>query len=323
MDLWELSDLSTPWCLHVVATLRIADLIAAGHSPITELAAKAGADGEALERVLRHLVHKGVFIEPSPGRFGLNDLARGLLDGGMRLGLDLDSFGGRMAHSWSTLLRVVRTGKPAYRELFGREFWDDLETNPKIAADFDRLIGPEGHGIPDANVLLHPDDWKTVRTVVDLGGGTGALLAEILRAHPQVHGILVDVPRVVASSAEIFETAGVADRASTSGQSFFDALPAGADLYLLKNVLADWPDAEATALLRRCAEAARPNGKVIVLSGVDSGPVADPDLLMLVLVGGKSRTLAEFREMAARAGLAIQAADRLPSGRFIVECVSL
>lgn len=321
MDLWELSDLSTPWCLHVVATLRIADLIAAGHSQIADLAAKAGADREALERVLRHLVHKGVFVEPSPGRFELNDLARGLLDGGMRLGLDLDSFGGRMAHSWSALLTVVRTGKPAYRELFGREFWDDLEANPKIAADFDRLIGPEGHGTPDANVLLHPEDWKTVRTVVDVGGGTGALLAEILRVHPEVRGILVDVPRAVASSAEIFAAAGVADRASTSGQSFFDPLPAGADIYLLKNILADWPDAEATALLRRCAEAARSNGKVIVLSGVGAGPVADPDLLMLVLLGGKCRTLAEFQEMAAQAGLAIHAADRLPSGRFIVECV--
>jgi len=321
MDLWELSDLSTPWCLHVVATLRIADLIAAGHSQITEIATKAGADREALERVLRHLAHKGVFVEPSPGCFELNDLARGLLDGGMRLGLDLESFGGRMAHSWSTLLTVVRTGKPAYRELFGRELWEDLEANPKIAADFDRLIGPEGHGTPDANVLLHPDDWKTVRTVVDVGGGTGALLAEILRAHSEVRGILVDVPRAVANSAEIFAAAGVADRAATSGQSFFDPLPAGADLYLLKNVLADWPDAEATALLRRCAEGARPNGKVIVLSGVGPGPVADPELLMLVLLGGKSRTLAEFQEMAARAALAIHGADRLPSGRFIVECV--
>jgi hypothetical protein len=158
---------------------------------------------------------------------------------------------------------------------------------------------------------------------VDVGGGTGALLAEILRAHPQLHGILVDVPRAVASSAEIFAAAGVADRATTSGQSFFDPLPAGADIYLLKNVLADWPDAEATELLRRCAEAARPNGKVVVLSGAGPGPVADPDLLMLVLLGGKSRTLAEFREMAARAGLAIHAADRLPSGRFSVECIPL
>jgi hypothetical protein len=106
------------------------------------------------------------------------------------------------------------------------------------------------------------------------------------------------------------------------GQSFFDPLPAGADLYLLKNVLADWPDPEATALLRRCAEAASPAGRVVVLGGVsaDEGSSPSPELLMMVLVGGKGRTLAEFRALACAAGLEVQAAGRLPSGRIVVEC---
>src|ERR1700694_5706826 len=98
MDLWALSDLCTPWCVHVVATLRIADHIAAGHTEIDPLAAAAGADPDSLQRVLRHLVKKGVFQEAAPGRFELNDAARQLLNGGLRMGLDLDSFGGRMAH---------------------------------------------------------------------------------------------------------------------------------------------------------------------------------------------------------------------------------
>jgi len=114
----------------------------------------------------------------------------------------------------------------------------------------------------------------------------------------------------------------VAGRVTTVGQSFFDPLPAGADLYLLKNVLADWPDREATAILSRCAEAARPAGRVILLGGVspddDSGP--SPELLMMVLVGGKSRSLAEFRQLARTAGLEIHAVGRQPSGRFVVEC---
>jgi hypothetical protein len=182
-------------------------------------------------------------------------------------------------------------------------------------------MGPAGHGAPDPEVLVE-GDWEGVRTVVDVGGGTGAQLAEILRARPSLRGILVDLPRTVARSGAIFEQAGVAERVTTLGQSFFDPLPAGADLYLLKNLLADWPDREAEAILHRCAEAARPRGRVVVLGGVSPddpyGP--SPDLLMLVLVGGKNRTLGEFRQLAERAELTVQAAGPLPSGRFAVEC---
>jgi SAM-dependent methyltransferase len=320
-NLWELSDLSTPWCVHVVATLRVADHLAAGKTRIDELAAASGAHAGSLHRVLRHLVSKGVFEEPSPGQFALNEVARGLQDSPLRLGLDLDSFGGRMAHAWSTLLSAVRTGAPAYHEAFGRPFWEDLQAHPEIGASFDALMGPGGHGTPDPDVLI-TGDWASVRTVVDVGGGTGSLLAEILRARPGVRGTLVDLPPTVARSAEVFSAAGVVDRVTTSAQSFFDPLPPGADLYLLKSVLADWPDREAGVILRRCADAARPAGRVLVLSGVspDEPGAPSPALLMMVLVGGTERSLSEFRELARAAGLDVHAARRQASGRFVVEC---
>jgi|ERR1035437_6950050 SAM-dependent methyltransferase len=319
MDLWTLSDLSTPWCVHVVATLRIADHIAAGHAEIGALAAAAGADRDSLHRVLRHLVSKGLFAEPAPGRFALNDVAQGLLGEANLLGLDLDAFGGRMAYSWGTLLSAVRSGKPAYHEAFGCGFWEDLDAHPEIAASFDALMGP-GHGVPDWRVLVDPADWESVRTVVDVGGGTGELLAEILRARPEVRGTLVDLPRTVARAGEVFEAAGVADRVTTVGQSFFDPPPGGGDVYVLKNVLGDWPDGEATAILRRCAEAARPFGRVVVFTGAGPGEEASPELLMMVLVGGRGRTLEEFRAMAGEAGLEVTAVGRQASGRVIVEC---
>src|ERR1035441_8084342 len=109
MDIWALSDLCTPWCVHVVATLGIADRISAGNTEIGPLAAAAGADRDSLHRVLRDLVSQGLFEEPAPGRFALNEAARGLLEEGLRLGLDLDSFGGRMAHVCGTLLSAVRS----------------------------------------------------------------------------------------------------------------------------------------------------------------------------------------------------------------------
>jgi hypothetical protein len=319
MNLWELTDLSTPWCVHVVATLRIADHIAAGSTQIDSLATAAGADRDSLHRVMRHLVGKGVFEEPSRGNFVLNEVAGGLLGESGRLGFDLEGIGGRMAYAWGTLLSAVRSGRPAYHEAFGRGFWEDLDAHPDVAASFDALMGPLGHGAPDPNILVNPEDWESVRTVVDVGGGTGSLLAEVLRARPKVQGTLVDLPRVVARSGEIFEAAGVADRVTIAAQSFFDPLPGGGGVYLLKSVLHDWPDREATAILRRCAEAARPSGRVVVFTGVGPGEEVSPELLMMVLVGGRGRTLDELREMAREAGLEQSAAGRQPSGRFIVE----
>jgi hypothetical protein len=322
-DIEAMSDLCTPWCIHVVATLRIADHLAAGISDIERLAVAAGCDAEVLHSVLSYLVGKGVFEEPEPGRFALNEAAQGLLDPGLLLGLDLDGIGGRMAHAWGTLLPYVRTGRPAYDRVFGRPFFEDLDAHPEIGASFDALIGTAGHGTPDPEFAL-TGGWEAVRTVVDVGGGTGTMLAELLRARPQLSGTLVDLPRTVARSAETFAAAGVADRVTTVGQSFFDPLPAGADLYLLRGILNDWPDPEATAILGRCAEAARRvpagRGRVVVLKSVGPDGAARPLVIEMVLLGGKSRTLTQFRELARRAGLEVVATSRQQSGYFVVEC---
>jgi 2,7-dihydroxy-5-methyl-1-naphthoate 7-O-methyltransferase len=318
-SLGALSDLCTPWCVHVVATLRIAEHIATGRDQIGDLAAAAGCDPYALHRVLTHLVGKGVFEEPTPGRFALNPVARGLLDPSQRLGLDLEGIGGRMAYSWGTLLTYVRTGAPAYRELFGLPFWEDLDAHPDIAASFDALIGPAGHGTPEPEFQIN-GGWGSVRSVVDVGGGTGAMLAEVLRRRPEIHGTLVDLPRTVALSSETFQAAGVSERVTTVGQSFFDPLPAGADLYLLRGILNDWPDREATAILSRCAEAASPTGRVVVLKGIGPDDAPRGLTIEMVLVGGKHRTVAEFGELARGAGLEVVAAGRQPSGYFVVEC---
>jgi hypothetical protein len=318
-NLEVLSDLCTPWCVHVVATLRIAEHIAAGIDEIGDLAAVAGCDSYALHRVLTHLASKGVFDEAPPGRFALNEAARGLLDPSARLGLDLEGIGGRMAYAWGTLLTYVRTGAPAYQERFGRSFWEDLDAHPEIGASFDALMGPAGHGVPSPEFQI-TGGWEPVRTVVDVGGGVGAMLAAILRRWPQIHGTLVDLPRTVTLSSETFQAAGMAGRVTMIGQSFFDPLPAGADLYLLKGILNDWPDREATAILRRCAEAAYPTGRVVVLGGTAPDNAPRPLTIEMVLLGGKQRTVTELRALTHEAGLEVVAAGRQSSGYFVVEC---
>ncbi len=317
VDLGRMLDLATPWCLHVAATLRIPEHISAGRTGIAELAAAAGCDRDALHAVLGHLVSKGVFAEEAPGRFACNHAAEQLSAASF---LDLDGIGGRMAHTWGTLLDYVRTGQPAYQQVFGRPFWEDLAGHPQIAAEFDALMGPAGHGIPDFDIELS-HGWDGVRTVVDVGGGTGAMLASLLRRHPQARGILVDLPGPVARAGEIIDSFGVSSRMTVKGQSFFDPLPAGADLYLLKSVLNDWADEPTVAILRRCAEAAaRPDGTVAILGGVSADETPRSLGIDMLVAGGKTSTLTQFTELARQAGLEVVAARTQSSGRFVVEC---
>ena len=317
VDLEQMLDLATPWCLRVAATLRIPEHISAGHAGIADLAAAAGCDADALHAVLGHLVSQGVFIEESPGRFACNQAAEQLASVPF---LDLAGIGGRMAHTWGTLLDYVRSGVPAYQQVFGRPFWEDLAVHPAIGAEFDALMGPAGHGVPDYDVELS-DGWDTVRTVVDVGGGTGAMLASLLRRHPQARGILVDLPGTVARAGPLLENLGVAGRVTVEGQSFFDPLPSGADLYLLKSVLNDWPDEPTVAILRRCAEAARTSQATIaVLGGVTADETPRSLGIDMLVAGGKTSTLSQFTELARQAGLDVIAARTQSSGRYVVEC---
>lgn len=319
VNLWELSDLCTPWCVHVAATLRIANHIASGIDRINDLAAAAKCDPGVLHAVLGHLVGKGVFEEPEAGRFALNAAARDLLDPMLQLSLDLDSLGGRMANAWSTLLPYTRTGNSAYPQLFGRPFFEDLVAHPRIAADFDTLIGPAGHGTPSPHFEI-TGGWEPVRAVADVGGGTGAMLAEILRAHPHLQGILIDQPDTVGRSAEIFQSAGVSSRVTAVGQSFFDPLSAGADLYLLRGIINDWPDRESEIILRNCATAAaQSNGRVVILKSVHPDGTPKDLRIEMVLLGGKPRSVSEFTPLARQAGLEIVSAGQQPD-YFVVEC---
>ncbi len=282
----HLLDLQTPWCAYVAATLKIPDHLEAGTTQIEALAAATDSDERALHGLLSHLVQQGVFAEPSPGVFAMNEAAEEL----NQPFLDLGGIGGRMAHAWGTLETFVRTGRPGYAERFGRPWWDDLAAHPELGAEFDELMGYAGHGAPDVDF---PIDWDGIETVVDVGGGTGALLTELLRRRPGLHATLVDLPGTVARADGPF---------TKVGQSFFDPLPSGADLYILKSILNDWPDAETDAIL---ANVARARTRAVVIGGV--APDDEPRRLdiEMVLLGGRTDTLSEFRERAARAGLQV------------------
>lgn len=330
-----LSDLVTPYAIRVAATLRLADLIEAGARRPDELARRCGADAAALERVLRHLVAKGVFAQPEAGTFALTDLSRLLLtdqhNGGMTPWLDVEGGLGRSDMALSGLLQAVRTGQPVYEDMFGRTFWEDLEAHPGRGRAFDALMAVQVAQVADDVATAY--DWSGVRHVVDVGGGTGTLLAALLTKYPALVGTLVDLPSSVEAGRRDLVAAGLSDRCGYFRGSFFDPLPPGGDVYVLSRILHDWSDDEATAILRRCAEAAAAvaaagaagaAGRVLVVEsliadGEPSSVTTTMDLRMLANFGGQERSLAGYRGIAAAAGLALRENIVTRSGRSILE----
>lgn len=305
----EIGDLVSPMAVRVAATLRLPDLIASGATTAAALAARTGTDPDTLRRLLRHLVAIDV-LQQRGEHFGLTPLSDAMREGRGQgrgpLPLDLHSAIGRIQLAAVGLLESVRTGDPAYPLVHGRGFWEDLAADPALGAGFDAFMGGG-----DQSAFAAAYDWSGVEHVVDVGGGTGGRLIAVLRAHPSLRGTLVELPGTAERAAARFAEAGLRDRVEIAASSFFDPLPAGADVYVLSGVIHDWPDAQAAAILRRCAEAVAPSGRVLVVDqlvddAADMAGMTAFDLFMLVCCGGRERTLDEFRSLGAAAGLSLR-----------------
>jgi O-methyltransferase len=318
--LWAIADLVTPMAVRVAATLRIADHITQGRHTAAELAEAAGADADALGRVLRHLATVGVLDRDQSGRYQLTALGDGLRDehpAGMRAVLDLEGAIGRADLCLVQLLHTVRTGAPCFPVLFGRSFWDDLHADPKRSASFDQQMGADITA--DAPAIVSAYDWGSLGQVVDVGGGNGALLAAMLREHPALRGTVLDLPGAADAARKALTAARLANRTEVVAGSFFDPLPAGAGGYLLSAVLHDWDDQAARAILRRCAQAAGTHGRVYVVEkiGADGESVrTGMDLRVLAYFGGRERSVAELAALAAASGLSVAAVH--PAGSLSI-----
>ena len=196
------------------------------------------------------------------------------------------------------------TGDPVFERIFGQSFFDYLAAHPADAAVFNAVMT---QGIAwTTPALLAAYDFSGFERLVDVGGGEGALLSAILKATPRLHGVLFDLPQVVARSSEIL-TGDIAVRCQVVGGSFFDSVPEGADAYVMKGVIHDWPDNDAATILRNTRSAMRPDGILLLIEEiVDSAarPVGVMELLMLV-IGGRERTEADFRSLLAATGFSL------------------
>jgi len=310
--------------LHVAAVLGIADLVAAGPRSSDELAAAVGAHPPSLYRLLRALAAFGVFREEDGRRFASTPLSDLLRRDAPRSLHGWVAFVGRPAHweSWASLADSVRTGESAFRLRHGESVWDYRAGRPDESAAFDAAMTAVTHA--DDRSLIAAYDFGRFGTVADVGGSRGAFLASLLAAHPAMRGILFDLPHVVAGAGELLAGAGVADRCSVVPGSFFDDVPTGADAYVLKSIVHDWPDEEAVAILRGCRRAAGEHGVVLVLERElgppnEGGAAKLSDLNMLVGPGGQERSRDEFEALFESAGLRLVRSVHADGGRSVLE----
>jgi SAM-dependent methyltransferase len=300
--------------LHAAAALDIAGLLADGPRDGTVLAAACGADPGALRRLMRCLTALGIFAEPEPGHFALTaisgrlraDAPRSLRPAVLWMASDL------RWRCWGNLLHSLRTGEPASAPIVGPDVFAWYADHPEDAALHTGAMAIFASAVSAA--VIEAYDFTRFARIMDVGGGTGEFLAEVLAATPGLTGVLFDMPHVVAEAPPLLAARGVAGRCDVVGGSFFDAVPGGADVCLLKQVIHDWDDDRAAAVLETCRAALTPDGTLLILERVmperADGQPPDPFLLdmeMLVMTpGGRERTEGEFRTLLSRAGLAVR-----------------
>jgi hypothetical protein len=282
--------------LAVVADLGVADRLAGGPRAVEDVAQEVGADGDTLHRLLRALASDGVFAEEAPGVFRNTEASELLRGGGW------DDFAHLFGGVWyRTVEQLAATAEPVFPGLFGTDFWSWLAAHPDERAAFDRAMAEGTDGRVERLTAVA---WRGDETVVDVGGGNGALLVELLRGQPGLHGIVFDLPETVRDEAAL------GNRCTFAAGSFFDRVPGG-DVYVLSGILHDWDDESATAILRTIRTAAAPGARLLVIervvqAGNDPHGAKWLDLLLLALFGGRERDEAQWRSLLDGAGFAVE-----------------
>jgi hypothetical protein len=310
--------------LHVAATLGIADLLKNGPRCSDELAAITTTQPDTLYRLLRALAAIDVLHEQAHRCFALTEMGECLCeDAPEPVAAWAVNIG--QPYVWAAtgaLLHSVRSGESGFLSVHGTDPWDYRTNHPHESAVFDRAMTELSRRASAGVVAAY--SFNEFGRIVDVGGGNGALLAAILTANPHVHGVLFDQPHVIAGSAPVLQAAGVVNRCECIGGSFFEAIPAGCEVYVLKSVLHDWDDEKAVSILRTCRAAIPGNGRLLVVERVVGPPNEQPaaklaDLNMLVMLCARERTQREFTELFDAAEFAIARVVPAALGYCIIE----
>lgn len=315
--------------LGTAARMDLASVIGDEGASVEQLADAYGIAAKQMVRLLRALAALGVLVEHSAGRFVLTEAGLLLRDdhpGSVRsfVRMFTDPV---MLGAWPRLESAVRTGRTAFDEVFGRPFFDHLATEPELSALFNASMSQGTRAITAALPELY--DFDRYSVVTDVGGGDGTLLVGLLGRYQALRGVVFDTAEGAAQAAATITAAGLSERCTVATGDFFEAVPTGADLYLLKSIVHDWDDDRAATILGHCRAALPPHGHVLIIEPIlpDTVPPEAPagpylsDLNMLVNVGGRERTRADFEQLCSSSGLTVT--DVVPSppglGFYLVE----
>jgi SAM-dependent methyltransferase len=313
--------------IYVAAKLGIADLLGDGARSTRELAESTGAHEGALYRLLRALASLGVLADDGGGRFGLTDRGRYLRSstpGSLRRAALLS--GERSYRAWGGLLHSVESGGTAFEHVFGMRTFEYMAQNPELARIYNDAMAASAE--ERAAGVVGTYDFSAVGTVADVGGGNGTLLAAILGAHPTMKGIILERTALGPAIHERLEAAGVAGRCRVVAGDFFQAVPAGADVYLLSHIIHNWDDDRSAAILRNCRAAVAPAGVLLLVEQVlprrvDASTTAQralmADIHMMVITGGQERTETEYGTLLASAGFRLRRVIGMPGGESVIE----
>jgi SAM-dependent methyltransferase len=293
--------------IYVAAKLGIADHLRDGHRTVDELAAATGTHAPSLYRVLRALASVGVFTEDEKRGFALTPLAETLrtdVPGSLRAFATVE-LGEEHYPAWGELLHSVRTGEIAFDRAFGMPVWKFFEQNPENAKTFNDAMTGWTLAVNDA--VLSSYDFSSISKIVDVGGGHGSLIASILKANPQMRGVLFDAPPVIEGARHRIGDEGIAERCEAVAGDFFESVPSGGDAYILKWIIHDWDDERSVTILKNCHRAMAENGRLLLVEAVvphGSEPHFSKfiDLNMLVMTGGRERTDDEYRTLLEASG---------------------
>jgi O-methyltransferase domain/Dimerisation domain len=313
--------------LYVAAKLGVADRLSAGPLAADTIAQAVDARGPELRRVLRALVAAGVFTELDDGRFALNDAAAALrADAPGRVRDVVVNFGEEMYRAFGELLHTVKTGETAFDVLYGKPLFDYYADNAEAEASGSaRMLA---RTLPVARELADSDVLRGARRLVDVGGGTGTVVAEVLKRNRAMRAVVLERAGVLELARSYLAEQGVADRTELVEGDFFASVPAGGDVYLLKSVLHDWPDERCVTILRNCATAMSADARLLIVEAIlaermtasaNELPGALLDLIMLVYAGGRERTSTEFGRLLDEAGLRLVASAELTAGLDVLQ----
>ncbi len=312
--------------IYVAAQLGVAEILKDQPMDTKDIAAAVGANADALYRLLRALASVGVFTEIKQRHFALTPLAACLrtdVPGSLNAYILFygSEFSSRPADN---LLYSVRTGLPAFEQVFGMPQVAYFNQHPEVSSMFDAAMASISS--LDISDVLAVFDFSGTTTIADIGGGNGAFLTAILRANPKMKGVLFDRPLVITNARSRIDAAGLVGRCDLIGGDIFDTLPGGADAYVLKNVIHDFDDTQSVGILRNCRRAMPDNGKLLViepalLPGDQPTLSKFVDLMMLLQVGGRERTEEEFRTLFEAGGFKLTRLIPTKSRVSIVEGV--